>query len=129
MPEENGTGLKVRVTRWDREEPPAEHEIYARMEATGLPHLLRSIPAGTREQAHQHPYPELVWVISGYVRYGFAGGDGGMASQVLLKAGDRIELPPNFPHAVDVPGAEFAVYFSGSPFSLPPAHHPSNVDI
>lgn len=117
------------VARWDRDVPPREHELYARMEEEGHAPYLRGEPAGTRKPMHQHPFNEVLWVLSGWVRYTFALGQGAEASQVVLKAGDRIELPAHLPHETEVEGSAYLVYLTNSPYALPLAHHPPGVNI
>ncbi|MBI4499482.1 MAG: cupin domain-containing protein [Chloroflexi bacterium] len=129
MEENAAVGQDIRVVRWDRESPPVEEELYARMEAEGYVPYLRAEPPGTKKPLHRHPFPEITWVLSGWMRYSFPLGEGAEPSPVMLKAGDRIDLPADLPHETAVEGAAYAVYLTASPFALPVVSPPPGVNI
>ena len=121
---------QITVTRWDRTDPPNESELYFLMEQLGYAPTLRGRPPGTRRTAHRHSYPEMTWVVSGWVRYEFPSAtDGGEPRVEVLEGGDRIEVPPDVPHTTIVEGAAYAVYLSSSPWTLPLAPAPANVNV
>jgi hypothetical protein len=120
----------VSVTRWEHEDPPNEGEIYFLMEQAGFSPTLRGEPAGTRVKVRMHPFPKVCWVVSGWVRFTFPGATAdGEIKDVVLKAGDRVEIPAEVPHTTFVEGASYAVYLTSSPWSLPIAAHPDSVNI
>lgn len=119
----------VVVTRWDREDPPSEHELYGLMQQEGLFPYLRGEPAGTRKPMHAHPFAETLWVVSGWVRYRFPALNETEGYDVILKAGDRIALPAAFAHETDVEGAAYLVYLTNSPYALGVTHQPTGVNI
>lgn len=119
----------IAVTRWDHEDPPSERDIYVRMEEEGFSPYLRGEPAGTRKPMHAHPFVEVLWVVSGWVRYTFPARDGAETHHVILKAGDRLELPANFAHETEVEGSAYLVYLTNSPYSLGASRQPAGVNI
>lgn len=64
---------------------------------------------GARMAVHVHTFPETRWVVEGYLRV-TAEGDA-----VELGPGDRLDLPPNLPHATEVIGLGQVIYVSGMP--------------
>jgi len=57
---------------------------------------------------HTHAFPETRWVLEGYLRVTAAG------DSVELGPGDRLDLPPNIPHAIEVIGLAQVIYVTGT---------------
>ncbi len=57
---------------------------------------------------HAHTFPETRWVVEGFLRV-TAEGDA-----VELGPGDRLDLPPNTPHATEVLGLGQVIYVTGT---------------
>jgi len=66
---------------------------------------------GARLAVHAHAFPETRWVVEGFLRV-TAGPDA-----IDLGPGDRLDLPPNLPHATEVVGLGQVIYVSGKPKS------------
>jgi quercetin dioxygenase-like cupin family protein len=66
---------------------------------------------GARAGTHAHAFAETRWVVEGYLRV-TAGNDA-----IELGPGDRLDLPPNLPHAIEVLGLGHVIYVSGKPKS------------
>ncbi len=64
---------------------------------------------GARMTEHAHAFPETRWVVEGFLRV-TAG-----AEAVDLGPGDRLDLPPNLPHTIEVLGLAQVIYVSGMP--------------
>ncbi len=64
---------------------------------------------GAQVPVHAHAFPEKRWVLEGDMRV-IVGSDA-----VELGPGDRLDLPPNLPHATEVIGLGHVVYVSGKP--------------
>lgn len=62
---------------------------------------------GTNTPPHSHAFAETRWVLEGYMRVTV--GD----ESVELGPGDRLDLPPNLPHATEVLGLGHVIYVSG----------------
>jgi quercetin dioxygenase-like cupin family protein len=63
---------------------------------------------GTSVPVHAHAFPETRWMVEGYLRVTVGN------EQVELGPGDRLDLPPNLPHATEVIGLGQAIYVSGT---------------
>ena len=66
---------------------------------------------GAQVAMHSHDFPETRWVLEGYLRVTADG------ENVDLGPGDRIDLPPNMPYAMEVMGLSQVIYVSGKPRS------------
>ena len=63
---------------------------------------------GARVDMHSHAFPETRWVLEGYLRV-TTGSD-----QIELGPGDRLDLPPNVPHTLEVMGLAQVIYVTGT---------------
>ena len=98
------------VTRWDPAHGPLELRGLRRaLEREGMTTAWWSEMPGARVPLHAHPFPEARWVISGYLRV-IVGGE-----VVDLGPGDRLDLPAETPHTVEVVGLSPAVFVTGAP--------------
>lgn len=62
---------------------------------------------GTTVPPHTHAFAETRWVLEGYMRVTVGN------ESVELGPGDRLDLPPNLPHATEVLGLGHVIYVSG----------------
>ena len=105
------------VSHWDPARGPLQLSTLRKtLQAEGMVTAWWSDVPGARTQAHVHAFPETRWVLSGYLRVTVGG-------QVLeLGPGDRLDMPPETRHLIEVAGLAPAIYVTGTPDrSVPPA--------
>ncbi|MHB1844618.1 MAG: cupin domain-containing protein [Deltaproteobacteria bacterium] len=95
---------EVSVDRWGEAEPPTALELEKRLRAEGFQPYRYSDPPGTRYPPHRHGAHEVRWLLCGRLRFRFSGD-----REIVLAAGDRLDLPPGVEHAVAVEGDDPAV--------------------
>jgi quercetin dioxygenase-like cupin family protein len=85
-----------RVTHWEAGGLPDDEAVLARMSAEGLrPHGWGNEP-GDRYGWHNHEYHKVLYCVQGSITFHVLGAD------LLLRQGDRLDLPPGAPHAATV---------------------------
>ncbi len=95
---------------WDPRLGPLQVSTLRRaLEREGMVTAWWSDLPGARMAEHAHAFPETRWVVEGYLRI-TAG-----AEAVDLGPGDRLDLPPNLPHTIEVLGLAQVIYVSGMP--------------
>jgi len=95
---------------WDPHLGPLQLATLRRvLEREGMVTAWWSDVPGTCLPIHTHAFPETRWVVEGYLRV--TSGD----ETVELGPGDRLDLPPNLPHATEVVGLGHVIYVSGKP--------------
>lgn len=102
---------RVRVRRWsEAEEGPAEEErILDRLQERGF-HASRHVyPPGTVFEEHTHEVDKIDAVVSGRFRMTAPG------EEVVLEAGDWLEVPAGTPHTARVEGDEPVVTLDATP--------------
>jgi len=101
----------VTLTRrpWDPRIGPLQVATLRRaLEDEGMVTAWWSDVPGSRMPVHTHEFPETRWVVEGYLRV-TAGGEA-----IDLGPGDRLDLPPNTPHATEVMGLGQVIYVTGT---------------
>ena len=94
---------------WDPRLGPLQVATLRRvLEREGMVTAWWSDLPGARMSEHEHAFPETRWVVEGYLRI-TAG-----AETVDLGPGDRLDLPPNLPHTIEVLGLAQVIYVSGT---------------
>ena len=88
------------VTRWQAPVLPALEHIKLIFEEEGLSWAEETFPPGTVIPNHRHPFDEVRIVVSGALFLNIAG------NQLLLRTGDRIDIPANTRHSKSVEGSE-----------------------
>src|SRR6266550_4643392 len=84
---------------WDPRLGPLQVATLRRaLEREGMVTAWWSDLPGARMAEHAHAFPETRWVVEGFLRV-TAG-----AEAVDLGPGDRLDLPPNLPHTIEVLG-------------------------
>lgn len=86
------------VMRWQASVLPTPEQIKMIFEGEGLESAEEVFPPKTVIADHRHPFDEVRMVISGSMLLNIAG------NQLLLRAGDRIEIPANTRHSKSTEG-------------------------
>ncbi len=83
------------ITRpWSEPQPPTLDAIRLILKAEGLQPYRWSNPPGDVYVAHSHPYYKVVYCVEGSITFGLPES----GEKILLRAGDRMELPPSVRH-------------------------------
>lgn len=88
------------VTRWQASIVPSEEQIKMMFASEGLEPYEETYPAKANVKDHRHPFDEIRMVVSGSMMLNIAG------NQLLLRAGDRIDIPSNTRHSKTAEGEE-----------------------
>jgi quercetin dioxygenase-like cupin family protein len=91
------------VTRWQAPVFPSAEQVKMIFEGEGLAPAEDILPAGAKVTDRRLPFGEVRMVISGALVMNVSG------NQILLRSGDRIELPSNTKHSQSVNGDEACV--------------------
>ena len=102
--------MTLALRPWDPRLGPLQVATLRRaLEREGMVTAWWSDVPGASMAMHAHTFPETRWVVEGFLRV-TAEGDA-----VELGPGDRLDLPPNLPHATEVLGLGQVIYVSGMP--------------
>lgn len=88
------------MTRWQASLIPTPDQIRVILSDEGLDPFEEVLETELKVPDHRHPFAEVRVVLSGELLTNVAG------NQVLLRAGDRIEIPANTKHSYTVMGRE-----------------------
>ncbi len=88
------------VTRWQAPVIPTAEQIKMIFEGEGLNPVEEVLPPRAEIKNLRHPFDEVRMVISGDLLMNISG------NQVLLRAGDRIDIPSNTKHSKSANGDE-----------------------
>ena len=91
------------VTRWQAPVLPSAEQVKMIFEGEGLAPIEETIPAGASVTDRRLPFDEVRMVISGALLMNISG------NQILLRSGDRIDLPANTRHSKSANGSEEVV--------------------
>jgi len=94
----------MRVLRWERDYPLTVNEAKFELQAEGMTPYRFDFQAGLHYPPHAHAHTEILIIITGAMTTGEAGMEG-----VLLRPGDRVEIPPRMEHWMRVVGEEDVV--------------------
>ena len=86
------------VTRWQAPVIPTVEQIKMIFEGEGLIPVEETLPVKSEIKNLRHPFDEVRMVISGDLLMNISG------NQVLLRAGDRIDIPSNTKHSKSANG-------------------------
>jgi len=107
--------VNVAIGKWSEAEGPLQMgSLRRRLEAEGMKTAWFSEVAGSFFQEHEHPFPEVRWVLSGFLQVEAAG------DIYVLGPGDRLDLPAHTPHHMEVLGLAPVVYLTGAPAETVP---------
>ena len=92
----------IQVTRWDhaRDGQPTESALRRKLEARGYRVARYVYPPGTVFVTHTHDVDKIDAVVSGRFQLSMDGED------VVLEAGDCLDVPKGAPHRAEVLGEE-----------------------
>lgn len=88
------------VTRWQAPNMPTFEQIKLIFEAEGITPEDERLAANTEIPAHRHPFDEIRVVMSGSLLMNISG------NQILLRTGDRIDIPANTRHSYSAQSPE-----------------------
>lgn len=88
------------VTRWQALNLPTPEQIKMIFQAEGLHPAEEVLQPKTVIPDHRHPFDEVRMVLAGALFMNIAG------NQILLRAGDRIDIPANTRHSKSAEGDE-----------------------
>ncbi len=99
----------MRLTRWNKETVPSLEALRTALTGEGFQTSEWADPPGTVYPVHTHGYPEVRWVVHGHLRIGFPES----GEEFILKPGDRLDVPADAPHWVDVDPLSPVLYLIG----------------
>ena len=88
------------VSRWKAPTVPTMEQVKMFFEAEGLEWREESANPGDAVTEHRHPFDEVRMVVTGQMFFNVAG------NQLMVRAGDRIEIPSNTRHEMRAEGSE-----------------------
>jgi quercetin dioxygenase-like cupin family protein len=91
------------VTRWQAPAMPTLEQVKMIFAAEGMTAEDENLSPNTLIPDHRHPFDEIRIVMSGALLMNISG------NQILLRAGDRIDIPANTRHAYSTQGEEACV--------------------
>ncbi len=91
------------VTRWQAPVLPTIEQVKMIFEAEGLSPSEETLAPQTVIPDHRHPFDEVRMVLQGAMFLNISG------NQLLLRPGDRIEIPANTRHSKSVEDSEACV--------------------
>jgi quercetin dioxygenase-like cupin family protein len=86
------------ISRWTSQTPPVPQQLKMLLLNEGLTPELESLPAHSTLKEHRHPFDEVRIVLEGNLILDVNG------NQLLLRPGDRIDIPANTRHSKTVHG-------------------------
>jgi quercetin dioxygenase-like cupin family protein len=88
------------VTRWQAPVLPTLEQIKMIFEAEGITPEDERLAENTTIPDHRHPFDEIRVVMSGSLLMNISG------NQILLRSGDRIDIPANTRHSYSAQGPD-----------------------
>ena len=88
------------INRWTAPIAPTAQQAEKIFQLEGLEPFEEKISPNEKVGEHRHPFSEVRILISGEMLFNVAG------NQILLRQGDRIEIPANTKHAHSSQNAE-----------------------
>jgi quercetin dioxygenase-like cupin family protein len=81
------------VHRWQAPTKPTLEQVHLIFESEGLDPVNEIYNPAEKVSDHRHPFKEVRFLVDGEMLFKIAG------TQLLLRAGDRIEIPANTKHS------------------------------
>ncbi|AGH94978.1 cupin domain-containing protein [Pseudobdellovibrio exovorus] len=79
----------MKITRWTAEIPPSKNILIQLIQAEGLDYSEIEIKSGLKLTNNRTQLREFIQIVSGELIFNLSG------TQFALRAGDKLELPPN----------------------------------
>jgi mannose-6-phosphate isomerase-like protein (cupin superfamily) len=98
------------IYRWEAKIPPSPEQIKTMLRAEGLEPKDEIIEQDKRQVEKKHPFGEVRVVAEGELFLNVAG------NQLLMRAGDRIEIPANTKHSYSAHSTAAATIYSHRPY-------------
>lgn len=98
------------IQRWQASLVPTKEQIKLMFQNEGLEIIEEDIAPDTKFQEHRHPFSEVRIIVEGELLFNVGG------TQLLLRAGDRIEIPANTKHYHMTQQQSALTYFSSKVF-------------
>ncbi len=86
------------ITLWAGSDPPTESTLMSFCAEKGLSPYQWSNGPNDVYSAHSHSYDKVIYVVSGSITFGLPE----EGREILMKAGDRLDLPADTVHAAVV---------------------------
>ncbi len=83
----------MNITRWQARYTPTKEIMANILKLEGLEPNTETLPGQTSIKDHRHPLTEILMIGEGEMLLNISG------NQLLLRMGDRIEIPPNTRHS------------------------------
>ena len=90
--------MSATVVHWSGDEPATETAIRQSFQSEDLQPYRWSNAPGDVYSAHAHSYGKVIYVVSGSITFGLPR----EGQALLLRAGDRLDLPPSVVHDATV---------------------------
>ena len=100
----------MQLTRWNKETAPSLEALRSALTEEGLAVSEWTDTSGSVYPVHAHEFPEVRVVVRGRLRIGLPE----TGEEIVLGPGDRLDLPGNVPHWMDVNGVGAVVYLCAS---------------
>ncbi len=97
------------LSRWNKETTPSRKELRAALAQQGYQLSEWTDMPGTVYPVHQNAEFQVRWVIRGKLRIGLPE----RGEEIVLEAGDRLEIEPNEVYWADVEDGEPVMYLIG----------------
>jgi quercetin dioxygenase-like cupin family protein len=97
----------MRIIRWQSPLPPTKEHLKLIIENEGMECIEEVLQPGEHTKEHRHPFTEVRILLKGEILYNISG------NQLMLRAGDRIEIPSNTRHTHISKGNEESVSICG----------------
>lgn len=91
------------INRWTGQTQPTPQQLKMLLAAEGLEPELETLPAHSVVRDHRHPFDEVRILLEGNLIMDING------NQLLLRPGDRIDIPANTKHSKTVHGGSSCV--------------------
>jgi quercetin dioxygenase-like cupin family protein len=91
------------ITRWQAQNVPTTEQVLKIFRAEGLSPVEESFPSESKCDEHRHPYDEVRMIVKGNIYFSVSG------TKLLLRPGDKIEIPSNTRHEMEVEGPDTCV--------------------
>ena len=91
------------VTRWQAPVLPTPEQVKMIFQGEGLSPREETLLPNAKISDHRHPFDEVRMVMSGTLFMNISG------NQILLRAGDRIDIPANTRHSKAAEGEEVCI--------------------